>query len=1830
MLKMSKIKQFGILLFIIIIGFTPNIFNQFKYYKNEKTSLISKSSVEFNNWTIMVYLAADNNLESAGLDDLNEMESVQLEEGIEIVVLFDRAVGYTNADGDWTTTRRYNITYDEDEDHINSDYEDLGELNMGDPDTLENFINWSQSTHAANKYALILWDHGLGVGSGSNLGGACIDRYSENDYLDIFEIDQVIAGKGIDLLGFDCCIMGMMEIASQYQTDAGVFVGSECSEPLDGWAYDLIILELNKNPNCTSAEFGEIICATYEESYRYDTYWQDLPMVSLDLTKFAELELILNNFLSYLNQDYNRSIANIIQKAIDDSQIVDSDEDYIDFGDLFYNLKSFFHFAYPNLYQFSSDILELYEEMALSFYIARHRTKTLTGASIQILPDEENLGYQNLDFCINTTWYNFITKQKSIADTLIDDIYEPNDSFEEKQGLLFSESLNLTWSDQDWFEIYVIQNVSFSLILNETVFQSNQVEIILYDRYLNLVDKDPFNITLELEQSGYYAICINASLRFVEIPYTLTYISDIVDDNYEYNNDFNAAPLITSGSYLDLVCLDDDFYQIHVPESSVLNISICVPDDHLNLYFFLYDSSQDLIDDWEIYYYSGWYKMRYFMNNEEDLYIRIRPYNEFGFYSFNISIELVEDDIFEENDVIENACPIETGFYSDLVIYDIDYYSITINEGKTLELDLYYSFHTMYLYIYDNEMNKIKSETTRIYYNSKFVYLNTLSFYSSISQNIIIVVYSSGSGSFGQYSLKISTPFQKDDIYEENDFAEVAAFIKPGFYSNLKLLDDDFYKFSIHQEESFEIVISSDNIKYFNLKIYDSNMDKIIESSYYNEGDPCYYYSNINQDIIIQISPCYENIAVIYSLNITLVQINDDGYEQNDFFENALLITTGFYPDLICNDYDYYNVSLLEGESIEISLESELYLYLYLYDSDRDSITYEHGRDIFLKYFSHSNQSLIIYVRNIYKGLYGNYSLEISKELITEDDSFEQNDSPETGRELTSGYYSDLIALDDDYYNFSINANEYLEVTLYFIYDGIIDIDLYLYNSNMDLLLSSYSNKGNKSLTYYSEIEQTLIIYVEYGICVGNYCLSINLLEDDPFEDNDFLENPASLSPGNHTNLMHLDDDYYNISVQAGMNYLIVVSPNDNYVYKPYSITIYDSELKYISSGVSNGIIRYYGFSSDNNDSIIIRIYYYNSDIRIGNYSLNISVSLAVDDIYEINEFNEENDSPETPTYIDSGDYEDLICNDYDCYNISIEADFIIRVRVKFFHSYFHSGYIQLGDANLHFLNDSEYEDGFYYVSYLFKEAQDIIIAISTYRGFSAYSMSVSLHPLDDDLYEENDSPENATVLIPGYYGNLKYYDDDFYNLTLHEYEILDIQIESKYSSYFSFTLFDSNMDILDEINFHYYYYYNNRFSLRYFSQINQSVILQVFCTFRSGSYTLNISTTFIGSDDSFEENDNPENATYIDSIKYNLISLDDDYYKLIVEKGDFVEINLQFNTNYLNFDLFIFNSSMSLLYSSNSNYECELIQFYSEKHETLIILIHSILGSGIYTLDISIVHYQEDMYEENDTPESAINIGEGDYIDLMCGDNDFYKITNYAGCILSIRLSSYENNIDLDLKIYNSDMILLNSSISCSSDEYITFSSWMDTEIFILIYSFSGFGVYNLSIDITWIADDSYEDNDTPETATLISSDTYTGLVCLDMDYYTLYLEEDEQFEIYIEYDLTYFELYCIIYDSEMNILNSSEYFYHCNHLSIVLTQNQSIFIDIGSKNGIGLYNFTITIKDPIQDLPIITKEEFNTLILIITFGFISSSILILTIALKLYLRRRESKFLS
>jgi hypothetical protein len=254
MFKQPKIK--AILLFLALLT-SPQI-----------ATIISAHATQDREWTFMVYLDADNNLESAGIKDINEMETVGSSNALAITVQIDRISGYDSSNQNWTETRRYYITKDNNMETINSNLlENLGEQNMGDKNTLTSFVTWAIQTYPANHYALILWDHGGGY------PGVCWDDTNNEDYLTMLELKEALANiyngasRKIDVLAFDACLMGMIEVVYQIRNYVSYMVASEETEPGDGYPYNLILAELAASPSMTPERLATTIVTKYVNSY---------------------------------------------------------------------------------------------------------------------------------------------------------------------------------------------------------------------------------------------------------------------------------------------------------------------------------------------------------------------------------------------------------------------------------------------------------------------------------------------------------------------------------------------------------------------------------------------------------------------------------------------------------------------------------------------------------------------------------------------------------------------------------------------------------------------------------------------------------------------------------------------------------------------------------------------------------------------------------------------------------------------------------------------------------------------------------------------------------------------------------------------------------------------------------------------------------------------------------------------------------------------------------------------------------------------------------------------------------------------------------------------------------------------------------------------------------------------------------------------------------------------------------------------------------------------------------------------------------------------------
>jgi len=232
-------------------------------------------------WLVMMYQDADDQaLERDIMMDLNEMEMIGSTDQVMIVSQVDRFRGGYSGDGNWDSTRRYLVTYDDDLNNLGSELlMDLGEKNMGDANTLSDFLTWAIQSFPADKHILIMSDHGMGwPGGWSDPSPAQRDRSTnaplvsamKDDiiYLNELEtaLERTIQATGIDkfdLIGLDACLMSQMEVYTALAPYARYAVASEETEPGLGWAYTAFLSMMVYNPDVSTEEIAANIVDSY-------------------------------------------------------------------------------------------------------------------------------------------------------------------------------------------------------------------------------------------------------------------------------------------------------------------------------------------------------------------------------------------------------------------------------------------------------------------------------------------------------------------------------------------------------------------------------------------------------------------------------------------------------------------------------------------------------------------------------------------------------------------------------------------------------------------------------------------------------------------------------------------------------------------------------------------------------------------------------------------------------------------------------------------------------------------------------------------------------------------------------------------------------------------------------------------------------------------------------------------------------------------------------------------------------------------------------------------------------------------------------------------------------------------------------------------------------------------------------------------------------------------------------------------------------------------------------------------------------------------------------
>jgi hypothetical protein len=297
-----------------------------------QTASVSARAVPKAKWTVMLFMNGDNSLNDYAISDFEEMAKVRYSPLVNVVVQLDR-IGGNDTDAFWGETRRFLMRKNLKPTRSNSLQHFNEESNMGDPSTLASFVTWAKTTFPAERYMLVIWSHGDGwrrmikeeqsTGEAARLRGTVAeanrllmkgeitdsklasmnlmqtsldthfrtiseDESNNFDKLFVREIQDSLEGVfknggKLELIGFDACLMQMIETAYAMRNVADVMVGSEELEPSQGWSYNGWLQPLANDPDMNGSTVGKLIVESYKKAYE-----RAMPDTTLSAVKLSE------------------------------------------------------------------------------------------------------------------------------------------------------------------------------------------------------------------------------------------------------------------------------------------------------------------------------------------------------------------------------------------------------------------------------------------------------------------------------------------------------------------------------------------------------------------------------------------------------------------------------------------------------------------------------------------------------------------------------------------------------------------------------------------------------------------------------------------------------------------------------------------------------------------------------------------------------------------------------------------------------------------------------------------------------------------------------------------------------------------------------------------------------------------------------------------------------------------------------------------------------------------------------------------------------------------------------------------------------------------------------------------------------------------------------------------------------------------------------------------------------------------------------------------------------------------------------------------------------
>lgn len=284
-------------------------------------------------WSFLIYMSADNNLESAAVEDMLEMEYSELDTDVySVFVLMDRSPSYDTSDSNWSGSKLFQLQTARAEDSkmfistelecadLNLKVGETTELDMSSSYVLSNCLSFVMNEYPAENYGFIMWGHGTGwrcEDSELNSGdcdsclykGFAFDETS-GSYMTLSQLrdglEDALEEDKLSFLGFDTCFGASIEVMYELRNCCDYALGSEGLLMSSGWNYKTLFNAFNSSSSYSGEDFSLITMEKFKEWYK------DSKASSFSVVKMESMEDYFSAFdnlmAGFADNIYSRSI----------------------------------------------------------------------------------------------------------------------------------------------------------------------------------------------------------------------------------------------------------------------------------------------------------------------------------------------------------------------------------------------------------------------------------------------------------------------------------------------------------------------------------------------------------------------------------------------------------------------------------------------------------------------------------------------------------------------------------------------------------------------------------------------------------------------------------------------------------------------------------------------------------------------------------------------------------------------------------------------------------------------------------------------------------------------------------------------------------------------------------------------------------------------------------------------------------------------------------------------------------------------------------------------------------------------------------------------------------------------------------------------------------------------------------------------------------------------------------------------------------------------------------------------------------------------------------